>query len=100
MKSVSVLAVNGITFISFHNNSSSIGVKCFKNNASTLDEGRLMWDSDKLKDFNNGRTYNAGDAWFSSTDGVHDSVSYVHFPYMNFKVYAELGRLLNEYYDT
>ena len=66
----------------------------------TLDEGRLMWDSDKLKDFNNGRTYNAGDAWFSSTDGIHDSVSYVHFPLMQFKVYAELGRLLNEYYNT
>lgn len=66
----------------------------------TLDEGRLMWDSDKLKDFNNGRTYNAGDAWFSSTDGIHDTVSYVHFPFMQFKVYAELGRLLNEYYNT
>lgn len=64
----------------------------------TLDEGRLMWDSEKLKDFNNGRVYNAGDAWFSSTDGVHDSVSYVHFPYMKFKVYAELGRLLQAYY--
>ena len=65
----------------------------------TIDEGRLLWDSDKLKDFNNGRIYNAGDAWFSSTDGIHDSVSYVHFPLMNFKVYAELGRLLTAYYD-
>lgn len=65
----------------------------------TLDEARLMWDSDKLKDLNNGRVYNAGDAWFSSTDGIHDSVSYVHFPLMNFKVYAELGRLLTAYYD-
>lgn len=64
----------------------------------TIDEGRLLWDSDKLKDFNNGRVYNAGDAWFSSTDGIHDNVNYVHFPYMNFKVYAELGRLLQEYY--
>lgn len=64
----------------------------------TLDEARLIWDSEKLKDFNNGRVYNAGDAWFSSTDGVHDSVSYVHFPYMKFKVYAELGRLLQAYY--
>lgn len=65
----------------------------------TIDEGRLLWDSDKLKDFNNGRVYNAGDAWFSSTDGKHDNVTYVHFPKMNFKVYAELGRLLNEYYS-
>lgn len=65
----------------------------------TLDEGRLLWDSDKLKDFNCERVYNAGDAWFSSTDGIHDNVSYVHFPYMKFKVYGELGRLLNEYYN-
>lgn len=65
----------------------------------TVEEARLMWDSEKLKDFNNGRVYKAGDAWFSSTDGKHDNVSYVHFPYMKFKVYAELGRLLNEYYS-
>lgn len=63
----------------------------------TLNEGRLMWDSDKLKDFSE-RVYNAGDAWFSSTDGIHDRVSYVHFPIMNFAVYKELGRLLEEYY--
>ena len=50
-------------------------------------------------DFNCERVYNAGDAWFSSTDGIHDNVSYVHFPYMKFKVYGELGRLLNEYYN-
>ena len=65
----------------------------------TLNEGRLIWDSDKLKDFNTERVYNAGDAWFSSTDGVHDNVSYIHFPKMKFKVYAELGRLLKAYYD-
>lgn len=65
----------------------------------TLNEGRLIWDSDKLKDFNTERVYNAGDAWFSSTDGVHDNVSYIHFPNMKFKVYAELGRILKAYYD-
>ena len=65
----------------------------------TLNEGRLIRDSDKLKDFNTERAYNAGDAWFSSTDGVHDNVSCVHFPQMKFKVYAELGRLLKAYYD-
>ncbi len=65
----------------------------------TIDEGRLLWASDKLKDFNTGRVYTAGDAWFSSTDGKHDNVNYVHFPQMQFKVYAELGRLLNEYYS-
>lgn len=64
----------------------------------TLSEGRLIWNSDKLKDFNTERVYNAGDAWFSSTDGVHDNVSYIHFPNMKFKVYSELGRLLKAYY--
>lgn len=65
----------------------------------TIQEGRLMWDSDKLKDFSN-RVYNSGDVWFSSTDGVHDKVSYVYFPVMDFPVYAELGRLLEEYYHV
>lgn len=64
----------------------------------TLPEGRLMWDSDKLADFSAGRVYGPGDAWFSSTDGLHDNVSYVHFPRMDFPVYRELGRLLTEYY--
>lgn len=65
----------------------------------TITEGRLIWDSEKLKDFNTGKVYNAGDAWFSSTDGIHDEVSYVHFPIMNFPLYRELGRLLDEYYN-
>lgn len=65
----------------------------------TLEEGRLLWSSDKLKTFPE-RVYQAGDAWFSSTDGKHDDVSYVHFPIMNFQVYRELGRLLTEYYEN
>ena len=65
----------------------------------TLPEGRLMWDSEKLKDFPS-RVYGPGDAWYSSTDGVHDNVSYVHFPIMDFPVYRELGKLLEEYYRT
>lgn len=56
-----------------------------------------MWDSEKLKDFPS-RVYGPGDAWFSSTDGVHDNVSYVHFPVMQFAVYRALGELLEEYY--
>lgn len=64
----------------------------------TLTEARLIWDSEKLKDFGE-RTYNAGDAWFSSTDGIHDNVNYVHFPIMQFSVYRELGKLLHYYYD-
>lgn len=64
----------------------------------TMPEARLMWDSEKLKDFPE-RNYNAGEAFFSSTDGVNDNVSYVSFPYMDFKVYYELNRLLKSYYD-
>ena len=65
----------------------------------TLPEGRLMWDSDKLADFSAGRVYGPGDAWFSSTDGLHDNVSYVHFPRMDFPFYRALGQLLAEYYS-
>ena len=63
----------------------------------TLPEARLMWDSEKLKDMLP-REYGAGDAWLSSTDGVHDNVCFVHFPVMDFPVYRELGRMLEEYY--
>ena len=65
----------------------------------TLTEGRLMWDSEKLSNFSTDRVYGPGDAWFSSTDGMHDAISYVHFPRMEFPVYKELGRLLQNYYD-
>ena len=65
----------------------------------TVNEARLMWDSDKIKDMPP-RVYAAGDAWFASTDGIHDDVSFVHFPMMKFRVYSELGRLLSQYYDT
>ena len=56
-----------------------------------------MWNSEKLKMFPE-RVYKQGDTWFSTTDGVHDDVSFVHFPYLDFPVYRELGRLLTEYY--
>ena len=62
-----------------------------------------MWggSNEKLKNFATDRVYGQGDAWFSSTDGIHDIVSFVHFPRMDFPVYRELGRLLNTYYgDT
>ena len=65
----------------------------------TQTEARLIWDSEKLKNFPE-RIYQAGDAWFSSTDGINDNVTYVSFPQMDFKVYYELGRLLKEYYDV
>lgn len=63
----------------------------------TLPEARLMWDGEKLKDMLP-REYGAGDAWLSSTDGEHDNVCFVHFPLMQFAVYRELGRLLEEYF--
>lgn len=63
----------------------------------TLTEGRLMWNSSKLDNFPE-RVYNAGNCWFSSTDGEHDDVTFAHFPHMTFKVYKELGDLLKKYY--
>lgn len=63
----------------------------------TRAEGLLLWDRVKIDPLPE-RTYGPGDAWFSSTDGVHDSVNFVHFPKMNFPVYRELGRLLSLYY--
>ena len=63
----------------------------------TRPEGLLIWDKSKLDTIPE-RVYGPGDAWFSSTDGEHDAVSYVHFPIMEFAVYRELGRLLTEYY--
>lgn len=65
----------------------------------TRPEGLLLWDKVKLDPLPE-RTYGPGDAWFSSTDGVHDAVSYVHFPRMDFPVYKEIGRLLFEYYNN
>lgn len=65
----------------------------------TVREARLMWDSTKIENVaTSGRAYGAGDAWFSSSDGVHDDVSFVHFPHMKFPVYGELGDLLRRYY--
>lgn len=63
----------------------------------TQTEGRLMWDAEKLDNFVGDKVYGPGDAWFSSTDGIHDAVTYVHFPHMEFPVYRELGRLLEDY---
>lgn len=62
----------------------------------TRAEGLLMWDKEKLDPLPE-RIYGPGDAWFSSTDGIHDTVSCVHFPKFEFPVYQELGRLLQAY---
>ena len=65
----------------------------------TRAEGLLIWDKTKLDPLPE-RVYGPGDAWFSSTDGIHDNVCYVHFPIMQFPVYRELGRLLTSYYGN
>ena len=62
----------------------------------TMPEARLLWSPDKLEAMLE-RTFSPGEAWFSSTDGVHDDVSFVRFPRMDFQVYRELGRLLRDY---
>lgn len=67
----------------------------------TIAEAKLLWPPEKLEAMSTGRVYGPGDAWFSSTDGEHDNVSYVHFPRLSFPSYRELGRLLKAYYgDT
>lgn len=62
----------------------------------TTPEARLLWSPDKLEAMLE-RTFGPGEAWFSSTDGVHDDVSFVRFPRMDFPAYRELGRLLRDY---
>lgn len=64
----------------------------------TLPEARLIWDSELLNNLNSGRTFQPGDAWYSSTDGVNDMPCYVHFPIMEFPIYKELGKLIESYY--
>lgn len=64
----------------------------------TLEEGRFLWPGSVLEPLALARKYPPGSAWASSMDGVHDAPGYVHFPDMKFPVYAELGRLLKEYY--
>ena len=59
----------------------------------------LLWDNVQLEKFQDGQTYKAGDAWFSSPDGVNDNVQPVHFPIMDFDVYKQLGRQLSLYYN-
>ena len=64
----------------------------------TRAEGLLIWDREKLEAMPE-RVYRPGDAWFSSTDGEHDLVTYTHFPILKFPVYRALGLLLRQYYS-
>lgn len=63
----------------------------------TLPEARLLWSADKLEVMLDRGYYNAGEAWFSSSDGEHDDISFVRFPRMEFPVYRELALLLRRY---
>lgn len=63
----------------------------------TKAEALLIWDKERIDTLPQ-RTYGPGDAWFSSTDGVHEAVSFVHFPRMEFGEYNALSYLLREYY--
>lgn len=64
----------------------------------TPDEGRLMWDAVQVAGMPP-RVYGPGEAWFTSSDGVHDSIYPVRFPRWSegFRAYGELAQLLNNY---
>lgn len=64
----------------------------------TKQEGMLLWSSEKMEALPE-RRYAQGDAWISSTDGVHDNPSFVQFPELKFAEYEVLGKLLHRYYD-
>ena len=66
----------------------------------TPEDGRLLgWNSEMVETLPK-LDYSAGQAWFSSSDGIHHHPSLVHFPVYsdNFKDMEELSRLLIEYY--
>jgi hypothetical protein len=64
----------------------------------TLEEARLLWDSNSIQTLPQ-RQYQAGDCFWSSTDGIHDYVSFAQFPNLDFDVYRQLGLLLSLYYS-
>lgn len=64
----------------------------------TKQEGMLIWSTDKM-DALPERRYAQGDAWISSTDGIHDNPSFVQFPKMEFPEFEVLRALLHRYYD-
>lgn len=64
----------------------------------TKQEGSLLWSTDKMEALPE-RRYAQGDAWISSTDGIHDNPSFAQFPRMDFPEYEVLRDLLTRYYD-
>lgn len=63
----------------------------------TLPEARLLWSADKLEAMMDKGHYGPGEAWFSSTDGEHDDISFVRFPRLEFPAYKALDNLLRLY---
>lgn len=64
----------------------------------TRQEGALLWSTEKMEVLPE-RRYAQGDAWLSSTDGVHDDPTFVQFPALKFEEYSVLKTLLNAYYE-
>lgn len=64
------------------------------------DQALFLWDS-RVIDNMPERVYRPGDAWFTSEDGVHDAITFVHFPYFSpdFGEYGVLSQLLRAYYS-
>lgn len=61
----------------------------------SLADARLMWSTEEVGCVTE-RRFSAGDAWFTSTDGKHDAISFVQFPDMGqMRPYAELRRALS-----
>lgn len=62
----------------------------------SMSDARLMWGSDMIADLPQ-RDYPQGAALFTTTDGVHESPSFVQFPTMRFPEMEALGELLGSY---
>ena len=67
----------------------------------TVNEARLVWDGSRFESMPQ-RIYGPGDAWFTSEDGVHDNVTFAHFPVFapGFGEYRVLGELLTAYEEN
>lgn len=67
----------------------------------TVDEARLVWDGSRFESMPQ-RVYGPGDAWFTSEDGVHENVTFAHFPVFapGFGEYRVLGELLTAYEEN
>ncbi|PKY90579.1 hypothetical protein CYJ57_01580 [Falseniella ignava] len=63
----------------------------------TRDEAQFLWNASQYELLPL-QSYKAGDAWFTSSDGIHDTtVNYVQFPHLKFDAFRKLGVLLEEY---